>query len=440
MKIYDPDRNIITDANALIDLPNIQKGKVHCYEDRSGDMWFGIQFRGIYHKISSTKPFHPLGHSKKSNLNLSHYIVKSIVKDRNGTLWVGTDGGGINLLEKGSQKFRPFNANGPDKLTDKAIIKLYQDKKGRIWIGTYLDGIYCYDGAGKLLKHYTLPGAEKEKWNNYVFDLIEDSGGNLWIATCGGGLFYLDISKEKIIQSSFPVVAGKTQSIKPFINALEYTSDSTLWIGTYNGLFAWNKKADTFRSFQMSNGDFVNEVIFEVKQDKSGNIWIGTLSGLYCFKQGGKMQRFSTEQGLSGNSVMAIEIDKKNNVWISTTKGISKFDISSGTFQNYYEYDGLPCNEYRPGASYSDENGYIYFGGVDGLVYFLPDSITNNPVKPNLIFTSFKVFDQLITPNSKNENSILKYDINETDSIVLNYSHKSITLEFAAINFSVPEK
>lgn len=436
LKTYDAEKNQIADANALIDLPNIQKGKVHCYEDRSGDMWFGIQFRGIYHKISSVKPFHPLGNSKKMNLNLSHYIVKSVVKDKEGTLWVGTDGGGINLLEKGSKSFRQF---APAGLTDKAIIKLYEDKKGRIWIGTYLDGVYCYEGPGKSLKHYPMPGAEREKWNNYIFDLIEDSKENLWVATCGGGLFYLDLQNDKIIPSTYPVAKGKTYDIKPFINALEYSRDSTLWVGTYNGLYAWNKKTDTFRSFRMSEGDFDNEVIFDVKQDREGNVWIGTLSGLYCYKQG-KLHSYSTSQGLSGNSVMAIEFDAKNNAWISTTKGISKLDIATGVFQNYYEYDGLPCNEYRPGASFKDKNGYIYFGGVDGLVYFFPDSITTNPVKPNLIFTSFKVFNQVITPDQKNENHILKNDINETDTIELNYSHKSITLEFAAINFSVPEK
>lgn len=436
LKTYNPETNQITDANSLIDLPNIQKGKVHCYEDRSGDMWFGIQFRGIYHKISSVKPFHPLGNSKKMNLNLSHYIVKSIVKDQQGTLWVGTDGGGINLLEKGSKTFRQFT---PPGLSDKAIIKLYEDKKGRIWIGTYLDGVYCYEGSGKSLKHYTMPGAEKAKWNNYIFDLIEDSKSNLWVATCGGGLFYLDLQNDKIIPSTYPVAQGKTYDIKPFVNALEYSSDSTLWIGTYNGLYAWNKKTETFRSFRMSEGDFVNEAIFEVKQDNAGNVWIGTLSGLYCYKQG-KLHSYNTSQGLADNSVMAIEFDKKNNVWISTTKGISKLDIATGAFQNYYEYDGLPCNEYRPGASFKDKNGYIYFGGVDGMVYFFPDSITTNPVKPNLIFTNFKVFNQVITPDPKNENHILKNDINETDTIELSYSQKSITLEFAAINFSVPEK
>lgn len=439
LKTYDTERNLISDANALIDLPNIQKGKVHCYEDRSGDMWFGIQHRGVYHKISSVKPFHTLGNSKKSNLNLSHYIVKSLLVDKNETLWVGTDGGGINLLEKGEKTFRPFNPGGALQLTDKAIIKLYEDKLGRIWIGTYLEGVFCYQGKSKPLIHYPMPGADREKWNNYVFDLIEDSQGNMWVATCGGGLFYLDQETGKIIPSTHPVVNGKTHDIKPFINALEYGKDSTLWVGTYNGMYAWNKNADTFRSFRMSEGDFVNEVIFEIKKDNTGNIWVGTLSGLYRLNQD-KLQRFSADQGLSENSVMAIEFDGKNNAWISTTKGISKLDISSGTFQNYYEYDGLPCNEYRPGASFRDKNGYIYFGGVDGMVYFNPDSITNNPVKPNLIFTSFKVFNTVITPDSKDNNSILQYDINETDTIVLNYSHKSITVEFAAINYSVPEK
>lgn len=440
LKKYDPEKNLISDANSLINVPNIEKGKVHCYEDRSGDMWFGIQFRGIYHKISSVKPFHILGNSKSNNFNLSHYIVKSILRDKEGTLWIGTDGGGINLLEKGSNKFRSFNPSGPVKLTDKAIIKLYEDRKGRIWIGTYLDGVFCYQGANKPLIHYSMPGADKEKWNNYVFDIIEDAKGNLFIGSCGGGLFYLNTATGKIDRSSYPLVNGIQQDIKPFINTLVYSTDSTLWIGTYNGLYAWNKKEDTFRSFLMSKGDFVNEVIFALKQDNEGNIWIGTLSGLYCYRPGKKMQYYSTEQGMTGNSVMAIEFDKKNNAWVSTTKGISKLDISKGTFQNYYEYDGLPCNEYRPGASFTDKDGFIYFGGVDGMVYFDPDSIKNNPVKPNLIFTSFKVFNQTITPDPKNSLQILEHDINETDTIVLNYAHKSITLEFAAINFSVPEK
>lgn len=442
LKNYDSDKNIITDANSLINLPNIQKAKVHCYEDHSGDLWFGIQFRGIYHKISSVKPFHPIGSSTKSNLNLSHYIVKSMLKDKNGTLWVGTDGGGINILEKGAKDFRYFqNPAGPEKLTDKAIIKLYEDSRGWIWIGTYLDGLYCYRGQDKPLKHHNMPGSDKEKWDNYIFDIIEDAKGNFWIGSNGGGLYYLDVQNDTILKSSSPAVNGVIQDIKPFVNTLDYGSDSTLWIGTYNGLFGWNKKTDKFHSFLMSKGDFINEVVFEVKQDSIGNIWIGTLQGLYCWKPDEKrMVRYSTEQGLPGNTIMAIEFDRQNNVWISTTKGISKLDINTNRFYNYYQYDGLPCNEYRPGASFKDKTGNIYFGGVDGLVYFHPDSIINNPVKPNLIFTSLKVFNQLITPDQKKENRILKYDINETDTINLAYADKSFSLEFAAINFCVPEK
>lgn len=443
LKIYNPDRNELTDANHFIDkLPDKNKAKFYCYEDRSGDLWFGIQFRGIYHKISSAKLFHSIGNSKIPSLKLSHFIVKSILLDSKGNLWVGTDGGGLNVLYKGAKEFVIFtNSGSAITLMDKAIIKLYEDRRGWIWIGTYLEGLYCYQGSGKVLKNYNMPGSDKERWNNYIFDITEDTKGNLWIGTNGGGLFYMDVEHEIIASASSPTVAGKTQTIGRFINVVKFNTDSTLWVGTYNGLFAWNKKKDKFRAFTMGARDLASDVIFTLAKDKFDNIWIGTLSGLYSFNpETNVWENYTTVNGICGNTIMAIEADDKNNLWISTTVGISKFNLQTKIFQNYYEYDGLPCNEYRPDASLKDKKGNIYFGGVDGLVYFHPDSIQDDPEKPNLIFTSFKIFNQEVKNEPFNPKSILHNHINQTDTIILNYSQKSFTLEFAAINFTVPEK
>ncbi len=442
LKTYQTQTNQLIDANHLIDLPNVRKAKFHCYEDKLGDLWFGIQYRGIYHKISSVKPFHSIGNSNNPHQELSHFIIKSIILDSNGNLWIGTDGGGLNVLWKGAKEFSIFTTSGKGAiLNDKAIIKLYEDHRGWIWIGTYLNGFYCYQGKGKDLINYKVPGSEIENWNNYIFDVLEDAHGNMWIGANGGGLYYLNIKDGLISDNSHPIVAGKTETIKPFINALTFDKDSSLWIGTYNGLFCWNKKKDTFRSYLMSEGDLINDVVFTITKDKQDQIWFGTLSGLYKYNPKTlKPERFSTNDGLCGNSIMSIETDSQNNLWISTTSGISKRNAKTGNFQNYYVYDGLPCNEYRPGASYKDNLGNLYFGGIDGLVFFNPDSIKDNSIQPNLIFTSLKIFNQEIKFNSNETNNILKKDINETDTITLNYTHKSFSIEFAAINFSVPEK
>ena len=442
LKIYDLKKNQFSDANHLIDIPNVSKAKFYCFEDNQGDMWFGIQYRGIYHKISSVKQFHSIGNSKNKTQELSHFIVKAILRDSKDNLWVGTDGGGLNVKWKDSKDFVVFKYAGQGAtLSDKAIISLHEDRRGWIWIGTYLEGLFCYQGKGKGLINYKIPGSDKENWNNYIFDIKEDDSGNLWIGTNGGGLFYLNLKNETITDNTHPVVGGKTETIKPIINVLEYDKDSTLWIGTYNGLFCWNKKRDTFHSLLAVSGDITNDIIFSIVKDQKDRIWFGTLAGLYCYNpENKKRERFSTDDGLCDNGIMAIEIDHSNNLWISTSSGISKLDSKTGTFQNYYVYDGLPCNEFRPGASFKDKDGTIYFGGTDGLVYFNPDSINNNPVKPNLIFTSLKIFNQEIKYNHNEANGILRKDINETDTIVLKYSHQSFTVEFAAINFSVPEK
>jgi len=442
LKIYDDTKNRFVDSSQLIDIPNVRKTKLLCFEDHQGDMWFGIQFRGVYHKASSALPFHSIGSSSREEQMLSHFIVKSILRDKKGNLWVGTDGGGLNVKWNGSKEFSLFKSpNQNVALTDKAIISLYEDRRGWIWIGTYLEGLFCYKANENLLVKYKMPGADRENWNNYIFNIKEDTSGNLWIATNGGGLFYLNVEQGSVTDQTSPRVAGRVESIKPFVNALEYDSDSTLWIGTYNGLFCWNLKKETFRSFSVKGGEIANDIIFSIVKDRQNRIWFGTLAGLYCYTLAdNKLVRFSTDNGLFDNNVMAIEIDQSNNLWISTTAGISKLNPETGVFQNYFVYDGLPCNEFRPGASFNDKDGTIYFGGTDGLVYFNPDSIKSNAENPNLIFTRFKIFNQEIKYNPSVSNNILQCDVNEADTIVLDYSFQSFTIEFAAINFTVPEK
>ncbi len=441
IKTYNLLMNTLNDVSSLIDLPGISKSRIYCYEDRQGDLWFGIQERGIYLKMLSSKNFHTIGNSKKGQ-QLSHYLVSSVLKDKNDNLWVATEGGGINVRWKGQSDFKLFNRNNAGAtINDKSIVKLYEDKRGWIWIGTYFEGFYCYRGMNKPLLHYNIPGYELESRRNYVFDFCEDSSGNLWIGSNGGGLHYFDVSNEMLTDYTRPFGSGKQELIDPYIYALEYDTDSTLWIASEHGLFNWNKRKNTFKSFQVANGDLANDLVTCLKKDLNGTMWIGTLAGLYRFNpEKSGLQRYSTDNGLCSNSIKAIESDDKNKLWISTTAGISKYDLQNDVFTNYFVSDGLPCDKYVIGSSFKDSTGNIYFGGVDGLVYFNPETILDRKNHPNLVFTSFKIFNQEMKFNPESSENILQKDINATDSVVLKYANKSFTIEFAAINFSAPEK
>jgi len=440
IKTYNLGNNTITDVSHLIDVPGASKSRIYCYEDRQGDMWFGIQERGIYVRIFSSKNFHSIGNSKAGE-QLSHYLVSTILVDRSGNTWIGTDGGGINLRRKGEKHFTIFNKTSYGSgINDKAITKLYEDKRGWIWIGTYYEGLYCFKGDDKPLIHYHLPGYNTDAKRDYILDLVEDAKGDLWIGT-KGGLFSFDVANNRITDSSNPFVSGKREQISPGIYALEFDSDSTLWIATDQGLIGWNGKKESFRAFQMSKGDLENDLITCLKMDRKNQLWVGTLSGLYRYiPEKSLLQRYAEEEGLCSSSIKAIESDGENRLWISTTAGIAKYDSKTAVFTNYFVSDGLPCDKYVIGSSYRDLKGNIYFGGVDGLVHFYPDSIIDNQNHPNLIFTSFKVFNQEVKYHPNSPENILQKDINATDTILINYANKSFTIEFAAINFSAPEK
>jgi len=442
LKKFNTSAGRVEDASGLINLPGISRSGIICYEDRQGDMWFGIRERGLYLKVLSSKAFQTLGSPGYINEPLSHYGISSVLTDKSGHLWIGSEGGGLHLLRKGSASFEVFSSapNGIS-IQDRSVTKLYEDSRGNIWIGTYLAGLYCYQAGRYSLKHYVMPGFDRELWGNYIFDLEEDNLGNLLIATNGGGLFYLDHSVDTIADVTHFESGGKPCSIPSKIYSLEFDADNGLWIGTENGLIYRHQLKDRFRSFTVSSGDLSNDLVTCVRRDRLGVMWIGTLSGLYRFDPASdSLIRYSTENGLCNNSIKAIEADDRNTLWISTTAGISRFETSTGQFRNYFFYDGLPCDKYMIGASHADNKGNIWFGGVDGLVWFHPDSIKVNNQIPRLIFTSFKIFNTEMNVDPFSPGSILKKDIDRTDTLFVDFSQKSFTLEFATISFSTPEK
>ena len=88
---------------------NIEDTKIHCYTDREENLWFAIDYTGIYLKREDSKPFFNLSKNPHPGLGISHNIVKSILLDKQGNLWIGTDGGGLNLKKKNNSTIKYFH-------------------------------------------------------------------------------------------------------------------------------------------------------------------------------------------------------------------------------------------------------------------------------------------------------------------------------------------
>ena len=134
---------------------------------------------------------------------------------------------------------------------------------------------------------------------------------------------------------------------------------------------------------------------------------------------------------LPGNLIDAIQEDDKGHLWIGTDKGLSKFDRSSGKFINYNKRDGLEGLEFVQNVACKSRNGNLYFG-LNGLMYFNPDSIKEQYLKAPVVFTDLKIYNKSVPVSG---NGILKNTIGSTKSIEIPPGNDVITIEYALLDY-----
>jgi len=139
--------------------------------------------------------------------------------------------------------------------------------------------------------------------------------------------------------------------------------------------------------------------------------------------------------------VWGILEDENGYFWISTNKGLSRFQPETGEFRNYDSKDGLQSNEFNRNAYYKDKKGKMYFGGVNGLNAFFPHDMIDNPIPPKVVISGLYIYNKAVHINEEiNGDIILDKPIYTEDKIILSHRNKVITLEFAALHYSSPEK
>ena len=175
-------------------------------------------------------------------------------------------------------------------------------------------------------------------------------------------------------------------------------------------------------------------------EDHVHRLWIGTTSGLFMRDQeSDNFTVYTVENGLPSDWICAVLEDDRGDIWISSMNGLSRLNTVTKIFTNYDMYDGLQSNEFFYGA-FKDKNGELYFGGINGFNVFHPDSIQENTFVPPVVITDFKI--------SNVSRPLVDYVIdrdrvflpNRIDAIELSYKDNVFSFEFAALDYTIPEK
>ncbi|WP_020528031.1 hybrid sensor histidine kinase/response regulator transcription factor [Flexithrix dorotheae] len=421
------------------------------FEDKSGILWVGMYsgegLNKLDPRVQQFKHFYQIPGDYSS---LQGKLVKSILMDRDGQLWVGTFGGGLNLYNKNNGTFTHFlhDPKNTQSLSHNNVQCIFEDKAGNIWIGTDGGGLNRFNRKNKTFSHFRHNPKDPDSiGDDEVWTITEDSKGNLWIGFAnGGGVSQYNPSKNQFINFTNNPNDHKSLSFNDVRVVVEDRS-GIIWIGTYGGgLNKFNFKTNNFQIFRNKPGDntsLSNDVITSFLHDKRGNYWIGTFGGgLNLFDPDkNTFKVYREKNGLPSDVIKAMVEDENGFIWISTVKGLSRFDPQKESFKNFTVNDGLQSDEFNLGSVFKDTNGLLYFGGTNGFNVFNPELVLKSQPSPRLVLTNLRVLNKSVKPGQfLNDQLILNKSIWGIQEVVLNNKNNVFLLEFAALEFSSPEK
>jgi signal transduction histidine kinase/ligand-binding sensor domain-containing protein len=444
--------------NDPFDTKSLSANTIKCvYSDRQDRMWVGTYNSGInlYDKYLTQ-----LGHYyKRSNSNvLMHNEISAFVEDDEGNILIGSDGGGLTIYqyiprtatrvstesELRKIAYLEHQPGNPKSLASNKVKTILKDRRKRIWIGYWAGGLDCFDRQTNRITHYSLPPAQdsptslatvrEKKYlrSNNVVCLAEDKDGLIWIGTFGGGLHSLNPDTGEFTFYDVSVVNDI------HIWSLLVDSHNRIWVGTSSGY--WQAFVKKNQSLQRLVRKQESHAIFDIKEDTKGRIWIATEGGgLLCLNQRLEpVTGFTQQDGLPSNGIQAIEFDKQGNVWISTNRGLARIQPDSRSVRVFDIMDGIQGLQFNRQSSARLRSGALLFGGNNGFNLFHPDSLHTYQYTFPLMFLDLELFNKKI-PIAEHS-SPLQTHINYQKSVQLSYKESVISISFAALDYTAPQK
>ncbi len=309
-------------------------------QDRSGFMWFGTEcglnrFDGY--------EFTVFQHVPGDSSSLSHNSVLQLFEDREGSLWIGTLNGGLNSYDPHSGEFRNFRhiPGRSDSLSHDIVSAICEDRDGTLWVGSDR-GLARLDRASGRFTPQPL-AQDRPGQSDHVHAICEDHEGALWIGTFGGGIIRLDRRTGHSVHfrrdPADPSSLGDDN-----VYCLHHDSRQTLWIGTDNGLYRFDHQSRRFAPTPLPglDGHAVQPPrVHAIHEDRNGRLWLATSMGLVCLGDTSRSAEVFRHDPLDTRSlpftqVFSLHEDRSGILWVgSGENGICRFNPYHTPFSHF---------------------------------------------------------------------------------------------------------
>ena len=348
-------------------------------EDREGNIWIGTDI-GLNQFLGEKFQTYD------EDDGLAHNIVWSTYVDSKKQVWLGTNKGLTKFTFKvdsinGSRSHTATNYTTANGLGGNVVLSIFEDVSGDMWFGTNQGGLSRLGQDGKF-KNYT---KETGLSGNIIYSITADDKGMIWIGTKEGA-DRLNPTTDHVRSFTTSDGLGGNSIYRIFKN-----SKGHLWFGSLGGSLSVYD-GESFKVFE-PNADIDPRFILSIDEDSEGNLWMGSYGGGLYKYDGKDFINFTVDDGMSTNTPYALLIDQDDNIWIGGSRGIDKFDSKQG-FTHYGKKEGFLGVEVNPNSVSTDADGNIWFGSIMGAVRFNPNAAHQNVIEPIVSINGFKLFSR----------------------------------------------
>lgn len=408
---------------------SLSDNALYClFTDREGGIWIGSYFGGVDYLSRQQMQFEKF-FRKNSPGSLQAERVRELCRDNDGKIYVGSEDSGLSRFDPESGLFD--RVPGIDETNIHGLCIDGRD----LWVGTFSQGLKVKNLDNGDIRHYKVTQGKNGHGlcNDYVFTLLRTLHGDIYVGTLSGLQRY---NRDNDRFETVPELANI------FIYNLLEDSDGNIWAATYSdGLFMLPADSTKWKRFEYDaakSNSLPSNKVYSVQEDSRNNIWVMTQNGVGVFdKMNGTFDRtFAGVDHIPGVIYRMVD-DGKGHYWLTSNHGIYSIDSHSGRMRNFTTADGLPTNQFNYNSSLMTPDGKIYFGSIDGLVAFDPVRYAVAPISLSKPLVSELYVNGNITKPS-DLNSPLLCSISLADKIELEPSQNSISFRIATLNYNNP--
>jgi signal transduction histidine kinase/ligand-binding sensor domain-containing protein len=480
-KIYDYNLPLLKiTASYTIPAASRYKSLAPLMKTGSGDIISSIPHNGLTVIDSAKGLFYDYRNVENDPFSLSSNYIYTAVADASGNIWMGTEGGGISILNLKPPLFNCFPVAPVTKMESAFLmVKSIWHKDGKIYVGTYSKGLYIIDRHTLEHKVVFTNSNDPEHAYNGIFFIKQDDQGRVWLNS-GTELGVADPDKGKFRFSAFinytrkgkwhnilqcfaqvapsRYIAGTVQS-----TYLVEEKDNKLTI-TDLGLHESQLEGDIQTIFKKENGDIIvgkgegaGFVVIRLNENNKPQIiqkgltgtsvkhvyrdnlrkafWMATNAGIVIMRDNDSSQvLIDVENGLSNDFIYSIIPEDDYTFWVSTNKGINRIALEQkdgihvGTIEQYAIQHGLQSNEFNTGG-YLKDGRLIFFGGVTGVNWFDYSRFKERSFSPRSYVTDLLINDKPLVSDSA---------VNFLHDVRLNYNENNLLIRFATLDYTNP--